>query len=76
MRLARLGSSPTRSVMSSLSDDDVLARSLLSAGGVGEATGEREPDVWAALIESLAPYRTAAGGYVLKNEWHFLVATA
>jgi SAM-dependent methyltransferase len=57
-------------------DDDALARSLLSAGGIGAAAGEREPEVRAALLEALAPYRTPDGGYVLENEWHFLIATA
>jgi SAM-dependent methyltransferase len=57
-------------------DDDALARGLLSAGGVGDAAGEREPDVRAALIDVLAPYRRPDGSYRLENEWHFLVATA
>jgi SAM-dependent methyltransferase len=57
-------------------DDDALARGLLSAGGVGEAAGEREPEVRAALIEVLAPFRRPDGSYTLENEWHFLVATA
>jgi SAM-dependent methyltransferase len=57
-------------------DDDALAGSLLSAGGIGAAAGEREPEVRAALLEALAPYRTPDGGYVLENEWHFLIATA
>lgn len=56
-------------------DDDALARSLLSAGGVGDAAGEREPEVRQELIEVLAPFRTA-GGYRLENTWHFLIATA
>jgi len=57
-------------------DEDALTRSLLSAGGVGVVAGEREPEVRDALIDVLAPYRTADGGYVLENEWHFLIATA
>jgi SAM-dependent methyltransferase len=57
-------------------DEDALTRSLLSAGGVGEAAGDREPEVRAALIDVLAPYRTADGGYRLENAWHVLVATA
>ena len=57
-------------------DQDALTRSLLAAGGVGAAAGEREAEVRAALIDVLAPYRTADGGYRLGNAWHFLVATA
>jgi len=57
-------------------DDDALARSLLSAASIGDAAGEREPEVRAALIEVLAPYRMPDGGYRLDNEWHSLVATA
>jgi hypothetical protein len=29
-----------------------------------------------ALVEALAPFRAEDGGYVLENEWHFLVAAA
>jgi SAM-dependent methyltransferase len=57
-------------------DEDALARSLLSAASVGDAAGEREGVVRRALIDVLAPYRTADGGYRLENEWHCLVATA
>ena len=58
-------------------DDEALLRGMLSAGGIGEAAGPaREPDLEAALLEALAPFRTARGGYRLENEWHTLVATA
>jgi SAM-dependent methyltransferase len=57
-------------------DEDALARSLLSAAGVGDVAGDHEPEVRAALIDVLAPNRTADGDYVLENEWHFLVAEA
>ena len=57
-------------------DEHELARSLLSAAGVGDAAGEREDEVRAALIDVLAPFRGADGGYSLENEWHFLVADA
>jgi SAM-dependent methyltransferase len=57
-------------------DEDELARSLLSAAGVGEAAGDREGEVRDALVEALAPFRAEDGGYVLENEWHFLVAAA
>lgn len=57
-------------------DEDELARSMLSAAGVGVAAGEREPEVRAALLEALAPFRAGDGSYRLRNEWHVLVAEA
>ncbi|HEY1317033.1 MAG TPA: class I SAM-dependent methyltransferase [Gaiella sp.] len=57
-------------------NDDALVRSLLSAAGIGDAAGEREPEVGAALLDVLAPYREADGSYRLENEWHYLVARA
>ena len=57
-------------------DDDALTRSLLAAGEVGTAAGEREPEVRAALLGVLEPFRTPEGGYRLENTWHFLLATA
>ena len=58
-------------------DDEALLRGMLSAGGVGEAAGHaHEPGLRAGLLEALAPFRTAGGGYRLENEWHTLVATA
>jgi SAM-dependent methyltransferase len=58
-------------------DDEALLRGMLSAGGVGDAAGPaHEPGLRAGLLEALAPFRTAGGGYRLENEWHTLVATA
>jgi SAM-dependent methyltransferase len=57
-------------------DDAALLRGMLAAGGIGEAAGEREGEIGAALLEVLAPFRTADGGYRLENQWHTLVATA
>jgi SAM-dependent methyltransferase len=57
-------------------NEDALTRGLLSAAGVGEAAGDREPEVRGALVDVLGPYRVADGGYRLENAWHFLVATA
>jgi SAM-dependent methyltransferase len=58
-------------------DDEALLRGMLSAGGVGDAAGPAdEPALRAGLLEALAPFRTARGGYRLENEWHTLVATA
>ena len=57
-------------------DEAELTGSLLSAGGVGDAAGEREGEIRSALIDVLAPYRSSDGSYSLENEWHFLVARA
>lgn len=57
-------------------DEDEVARSLLSAAGVGDAAGPREPEVRAALLEALAPFRRHDGSYRLENEWHTVIAAA
>jgi SAM-dependent methyltransferase len=57
-------------------DGDALTTGLLSAGGVGDAAGEREPEVRGALLDVLEPFRLTGGGYRLRNTWHFLLATA
>jgi hypothetical protein len=58
-------------------DEDALVRGILSAGGVGATAGPaREPELRAALLEALSPYRTPSGSYRLENEWHYLVARA
>ena len=57
-------------------DDEAMLRGMLSAAGVGDAAGDDEPALRAGLLEALAPFRTARGGYHLENEWHTLVATA
>jgi SAM-dependent methyltransferase len=58
-------------------DADELARAMLSAAGIGAFVGpEREPALREAVLDALAPYRTADGGYRLENEWHTLIARA
>ena len=57
-------------------DDEAMLRGMLSAAGVGDAAGDGEPALRDGLLEALAPFRTARGGYHLENEWHTLVATA
>jgi ubiquinone/menaquinone biosynthesis C-methylase UbiE len=57
-------------------DDDSLVRTMFSAAGIAEAIITSAEAARAALLAALAPYRTDAGGYVLENEWHYLVARA
>jgi hypothetical protein len=37
---------------------------------------EREDDVKVAIVEGLAPFRAADGGYRLDNEYRYLIARA
>jgi SAM-dependent methyltransferase len=58
-------------------DEPSLARAMLSPGLVVEASraaGERR--IRDAIVEALAPYRMADGGYRLETEWHYVVARA
>jgi SAM-dependent methyltransferase len=58
-------------------DDDTLARAMLSPGlmvELMEVVGEAP--LREAIVDGLAPYRTADGGYRLENEWHVLIARA
>lgn len=58
-------------------DAESLADGMVSAGGVAVTAGpEREPELRAAIVEALEPYRTESGRYRLRNEWHTLVAAA
>ena len=58
-------------------DEVALARAMLAPGLIVDlihAVGERP--VREAIVEGLAGYRTASGGYRLTNEWHTLIASA
>lgn len=58
-------------------DDATLVRQLLAPGPIvlaAQAAGE--PRVRSAILESLARFRTPRGGYRLRNEWHYLIASA
>jgi SAM-dependent methyltransferase len=58
-------------------DDAALARGMLAPGLVVEAArAVGEEPVRRAILDALAPYRTADGGYRLENEWHYLIARA
>ena len=58
-------------------DEEALGRAMLSPGVVDLAVRAHGEDVVrAAIVEALAPYRTASGGYRLENEWHYVVARA
>jgi SAM-dependent methyltransferase len=58
-------------------DEETLGRAMVAPAGIADLVGpEREAGVRNEIVEALAPYRTAEGGYRLENEFHFLVARA
>jgi SAM-dependent methyltransferase len=58
-------------------DRETLGRALVAPAGLATLAGpEREGAVKAAIVEALAPYRTADGSYRLSNEYHYLIARA
>jgi SAM-dependent methyltransferase len=58
-------------------DDEALGCALLAPAGLALLAGpEREDEVRRAIVEGLAPFRTADGGYRLENEFHILIARA
>jgi SAM-dependent methyltransferase len=58
-------------------DEHVLGRCLVAPAGIATLVGpDREAAVRAQIVDALAPYRTAQGGYRLHNEFRFLVAKA
>ncbi len=60
-----------------LPDERTLARLLRAAANAELAARTAgEEAVRSAIIDSLAPYRTPNGRYLLENEWHYLIASA
>jgi hypothetical protein len=56
-------------------DAHALTRSMLAVAGLAVSVGpDRLGEVRDEIVEALAPYRTAGGGYRLENEFRFLVA--
>lgn len=56
-------------------DEEDLVRGMLGAGGSAAAiTFAGEEAVRTAIVDALALYRTASGGYRLENEWRYLIA--
>jgi SAM-dependent methyltransferase len=55
--------------------DDTIRRGFLAGGPavkVVEVVGE--PRAMATVLEALAPFRSAGGGYALHNEWRYVIA--
>ncbi|HET8909622.1 MAG TPA: methyltransferase domain-containing protein [Ktedonobacterales bacterium] len=58
-------------------DEETALRALTSSGqAVRSINATGESAVRAAILEAIAPYRTADGGYVLRNTFRYLVASA
>jgi hypothetical protein len=58
-------------------DDETMTRALIAPAGLALLVGpEREPEFKQALIDGLAPYRTADRSYRLSNQYHYLIARA
>jgi SAM-dependent methyltransferase len=58
-------------------DEQALARALVAPVGLAVLAGpEREDEIKAAIVEGLAPFRTADGRYRLDNEYRYLIARA
>lgn len=58
-------------------DEETLGRALIAPAGVAVMVGpEREDEIKRAIVEGLAGFRTADGGYRLENEYLYLVARA
>jgi SAM-dependent methyltransferase len=58
-------------------DQERMTRALIAPAGLALLVGPaREPEFKKALIDGLAPYRTADGQYRLSNAYHYLIARA
>src|SRR5262245_29935162 len=57
--------------------DESLVAGMFAAGGIGLiAEAEGCGRVEDAVLAALRRYRTPDGGYLLENEWHFVISTA
>ncbi len=57
-------------------DAETLGRAMVAVAGLAVLAGDREDELRDAIVDGLAPYRTADGGYRLANEYRILVARA
>ena len=56
-------------------DEEMMGRAMVAPAGIAALMGGADEDALrAAIAEGLAPYRTADGGYRLRNEFHYLIA--
>jgi hypothetical protein len=58
-------------------ESETLGRALMAPAGIAVLVGPgREAEVRTAIVDGLAPFRTAQGGYRLRNEFRCLIARA
>jgi len=58
-------------------DAETLGRAVVAVAGLAVLAGpEREQELKSAIVDGLAPFRSADGSYRLSNEFHYLIATA
>jgi len=58
-------------------DDDTLRRALVAPAGIAVLVGpDHEEQLKDEICNGLERYRTDGGGYLLQNEYHFLIARA
>ncbi len=58
-------------------DAETLGRLLVAPAGIATLVGPgHEDEVRAQIVDSMAPFRQADGSYRLRNEFHYLVASA
>jgi SAM-dependent methyltransferase len=58
-------------------DEDELGRAMVAPAGIATIVGPgREDELKRAIVDGLAPFRTADGGYRLRNEYRYLIARA
>ena len=58
-------------------DAETVGRLLAAPAGIARLVGpQREAAVRAKIVEALGPLRDSHGSYRLRNEFHYLVATA
>ena len=58
-------------------DAETLGRAMIAVAGLAILAGpEREHVLKTAIVDGLAPYRSADGSYRFSNEYHYLIARA
>jgi hypothetical protein len=58
-------------------DAETLGRAMVAVAGLAAIVGpDREDELRTAILDGLAPYRRADGGYTLSNEYRYVIARA
>jgi SAM-dependent methyltransferase len=58
-------------------DAEALGRAMVAVAGLATIAGpDREEELRTSIVDGLARYRRAGGGYRLENEYHYVIARA